>query len=166
MTVTKSLGDTTERISRAGLRAEPIKVLTTTDPVLVDAASTLGETIAAMQAGRGEPALIREDGRLVGIVTERDILKRVLNRDADLSRPVREFMSAEPFTLSPDATIGQALDAMSAGRYRNVPLVDDGRVVGLLRQQDLLAYVAEAFPQEILNLPPRPHQKMEEPEGA
>jgi CBS-domain-containing membrane protein len=57
--------------------------------------------------------------------------------------------------------------AMEQGHFRNVPLVDDsGTVVGLLRQQDLLEYVAEAFPQEILNLPPRPHQTMEEPEGA
>ena len=56
---------------------------------------------------------------------------------------------------------------MEQGQFRNVPLVEsDGTVVGLLRQQDLLEYVAEAFPQEILNLPPRPHQTMEEPEGA
>ena len=44
--------------------------------------------------------------------------------------------------------------------------VPKGTVVGLLRQQDLLEYIAEAFPQEILNLPPRPHQTMEEQEGA
>jgi CBS domain containing-hemolysin-like protein len=43
---------------------------------------------------------------------------------------------------------------------------EDGGIVGLLRQQDLLEYIAEAFPQEILNLPPRPHQVMEEQEGA
>ena len=56
---------------------------------------------------------------------------------------------------------------MESGHYRNLPLIDDaGKVVGMLRQQDLLSYVAEAFPQEILNLPPRPHQTMEAPEGA
>jgi hypothetical protein len=56
---------------------------------------------------------------------------------------------------------------MEGGHFRHVPLIEaDGTLVGLLRQHDLLAYVAEAFPQEILNLPPRPHQKMEEPEGA
>jgi CBS-domain-containing membrane protein len=59
------------------------------------------------------------------------------------------------------------MQAMERGGYRNLPLVDDdGDLVGLLRQQDLLEYIAEAFPQEILNLPPRPHQTMEEPEGA
>ncbi len=48
-----------------------------------------------------------------------------------------------------------------------LPLVDGaGNLVALLRQQDVLEFVAEAFPEEILNLPPRPHQLMEEPEGA
>ena len=56
---------------------------------------------------------------------------------------------------------------MQTGRYRNVPVVDDaGRLVGVVRQQDILKYLAESFPEELLNLPPRPHQRMEEPEGA
>jgi len=45
-------------------------------------------------------------------------------------------------------------------------LDETGAPTGLLRQQDIVEYVAEAFPQEILNLPPRPHQVMEEQEGA
>ena len=50
---------------------------------------------------------------------------------------------------------------MQTGRYRNVPLVDDdGRLVGVVRQTDILKYLAESFPEELLNLPPRPHQRM------
>ncbi len=76
-------------------------------------------------------------------------------------------MTSEPDTLSAGATLFEAMSMMDSGGYRNLPLIDDtGNVCGLLRQQDLLDYVAEAFPQEILNLPPRPHQLMEEPEGA
>jgi CBS-domain-containing membrane protein len=56
---------------------------------------------------------------------------------------------------------------MDRGGYRNLPLVDKrGALVGLLRQQDVVEYVAESFPQEILNLPPRPHQQMAEADGA
>jgi CBS-domain-containing membrane protein len=59
------------------------------------------------------------------------------------------------------------MDLMRTGRYRNVPLLDDdGRAAGVVRQQDLLRYVAESFPEELLNLPPRPHQTLEETEGA
>ena len=56
---------------------------------------------------------------------------------------------------------------MATGVYRNVPIVDDDRrVVGIVRQVDILKYLAEAFPEELLNLPPRPHQRMKESEGA
>ena len=56
---------------------------------------------------------------------------------------------------------------MQTGRYRNVPMVDEaGTLVGVVRQQDIISYLAESFPEELLNLPPRPHQKMKKAEGA
>jgi Mg/Co/Ni transporter MgtE len=48
-----------------------------------------------------------------------------------------------------------------------VPVIDQGgRLIGVVRQSDIIKYLAEAFPEELLNLPPRPHQKLKEPEGA
>jgi len=128
--------------------------------------TTLGEALAVMRERRGEALLVVDGARLLGILTERDVLRRVLGQNVDPSRPVSDFMTAQPATLDAGATLVEALLAMEAGGYRNLPLVEDGQVVGLLRQHDLLDYIAEAFPQEILNLPPRPHQLMEEPEGA
>jgi CBS domain-containing protein len=120
-----------------------------------------------MRAAGGDALLIIEGGRLAGIMTERDVLTRILGKSVDVNRPVRDFMTAEPHTLPAEATLLEAMAAMESGHYRNLPLIDEtGQVVGMLRQQDLLEYVAEAFPQEILNLPPRPHQLMEAPEGA
>jgi CBS-domain-containing membrane protein len=56
---------------------------------------------------------------------------------------------------------------MQTGRHRNVPVVDDdGRLVGVVRQADIIKYLAESFPEELLNLPPRTNQRMKEPEGA
>jgi CBS-domain-containing membrane protein len=56
---------------------------------------------------------------------------------------------------------------MKTGRYRNLPLLDDDDVlIGVVRPQDILKYLAESFPEELLNLPPRPHQTMEKPEGG
>ena len=56
---------------------------------------------------------------------------------------------------------------MQTGRYRNVPIVDDRRrLVGVVRQVDIIKYLAESFPEELLNLPPRPHQKMDRQEGG
>ena len=61
----------------------------------------------------------------------------------------------------------EALELMQTGRYRNVPIVDERRtLVGVVRQVDIIRYLAESFPQELLNLPPRPHQRMETSEGG
>jgi len=78
----------------------------------------------------------------------------------------RSFANA-PRTLDLDQTIRDAIVLMQTGRYRNVPLVDEaGHLVGVVRQADIIKYLAESFPEELLNLPPRPHQRMKEPEGA
>jgi CBS domain-containing protein len=165
--VMKSIGNTTERVGRAGLKRERASVLTSRQPLTVPAGTSLRDAIARMQEAGGEPAVICEGERVVGIVTERDILLRVFDPSADLDGPVDAIMTAEPRTLDADATVQEALDAMDRGSFRNLLLTDaDGGLAGLLRQQDIIEYVAEAFPQEILNLPPRPHQLMEEPEGA
>ncbi|HSH22413.1 MAG TPA: CBS domain-containing protein [Candidatus Caenarcaniphilales bacterium] len=164
---TKSLGNTTATVSRMELRTERVRVLARPEPARVESGTELREALREMQQARGEALLICHGRRLVGIVTERDVLDRVLGREIDDSRPVDDFMTADPHTLTADATLFEALRMMERGRYRNLPLVDDdGNVIGLLRQQDVLEYVAEAFPQEILNLPPRPHQLMEDREGA
>ena len=164
---TKSVGDTTDALSRFDLRSEKVRSVAQHQPRTVGPAATLADAIAAMRAQGGDAVLVTDGGRLVGILTERDVLTRVLGSAVDEARPVSEFMTADPHTLSAEATLLEAMQARESGHYRNVPLVDEQRqVVGMLRQQDLLEYVAEAFPQEILNLPPRPHQLMEEPEGA
>jgi len=165
--VLKAPGDTTERISRAQLRTERIKTLGHRQPIMVSTGTSLAGAIATMQANDGEPILITDGGRLLGVLTERDVLLKILGREESLDASVDEVMTRDPHTLTADSTVGEALELMESGRYRTVPLIDEsGAPTGLLRQQDIVEYVAEAFPQEILNLPPRPHQVMEEQEGA
>jgi CBS domain-containing protein len=164
---TKSIGRTSAGVSRVDLRNEKVRAVAQQEPLTVAPDATLDQALAKMRGGGGEALLVVDGDRLVGILTERDVLIRVLGRDADGSRAVSEFMSGEPRTLNVEATLIEAMTAMESGHHRHLPLIDDaGRVAGVLRQQDLLEYVAEAFPQEILNLPPRPHQTMEAPEGA
>jgi CBS domain-containing protein len=166
---TKRLGRTSATVSRAELRSERVRTVARARPAIVASGTPLHEALKRMRDAGGEAVLIRDDGQenLLGILTERDVLTRILGHDVDQARPVAELMTPAPDTLSADATLFEAMQMMESGGYRNLPLTDGGgRLVGLLRQQDLLEYVAEAFPQEILNLPPRPHQLMEEQEGA
>jgi CBS domain-containing protein len=163
----KSLGQTSATVTPHELRTERLRVLARRRTETIQAGSSVREAIRKMQAARGESLVVCRDDRPVGILTERDVLLKVLGLDVDLDGPLDPVMTADPDTIAADARVGEALGMMERGGYRNLPLVDDGgRLVGILRQQDVLEYVAEAFPQEILNLPPRPHQQLDEPEGA
>jgi len=85
----------------------------------------------------------------------------------DLEAAVDDYMNTEPRTLRLDQKVRDAIELMQSPRFRNVPVVDDdGHLVGVVRQVDILKFLAEAFPEELLNLPPRPHQRIERAEGG
>jgi CBS domain-containing protein len=151
------------------LTDERLRVLSRHDPVIVSPGTSLAECLAAIQRrGIGDSVFVCDPGgRLLGVLTERDIFGRIVGGDVDLAQPVERLMTTEPRTLDLDQTILDAIELMQTGRYRNVPIVDgDGSLVGVVRQNDIIRYLAESFPEELLNLPPRPHQRMKEPEGA
>lgn len=151
------------------LTEERLGVLSRRQPVTVAPGTPLAECVRAIQrTGTGDSVFVCDDeGRLLGVLTERDVFGRVVAEDVDLDLPVESLMTTEPRTLDLEQTIRDAIELMQTGRYRNVPIVDaDRRLVGVVRQADIIKYLAEAFPEELLNLPPRPHQLMEKPEGG
>jgi CBS domain-containing protein len=151
------------------LADEKLKVLSRRDPVTVRPGTSLAECVRAIQqTGTGDSVFVTDgDGRLQGVLTERDIFGRLVGGDVDMTQPVESMITTQPKTLLLDQPVRDAIDLMQTGRFRNVPIVDDaGRLVGVVRPQDVLKYLAEAFPEELLNLPPRPHQQMEQPEGG
>jgi CBS domain-containing protein len=135
--------------------------------------TTLGACLRAIQrTGTGDSVFVTDaDGRLAGVLTERDIFGRLVGPDVaagvDVDAPVEAFMTTDPRTLRLDQTVRDALELMQTAAYRNVPVIDeDRRLVGVVRQVDILKFLAESFPEELLNLPPRPHQRMEQAEGG
>jgi len=166
------VGDLTETaVARRipSITEERLRVLSRRQPVTVLPGTSLAECVRAIQrSGTGDSVFVCDlAGRLVGVLTERDIFARIVGGAVDLSQPVETLMTIEPHTLDLDQTIRDAIMLMQTGRYRNVPVVDSaGRLLGVVRQSDIIKYLAESFPEELLNLPPRPHQRMKEPEGA
>jgi len=151
------------------LTEERLGVLSRRQPVTVAPGTSLADCLRAIQqTGTGDSVFVCDaDGTLVGVLTERDIFGRIVAGHVDLSQPVETLMTRQPKTLDLDQTIRDAIVLMKTGRYRNVPIVDAaGHLVGVVRQADIIKYLAESFPEELLNLPPRPHQRMKEPEGA
>ena len=151
------------------LARETLRVVQRRGPLTVPPGTSLAECLRLIQrSGVGDSVLVTDgQGRLAGVLAERDIVAHLLGEPVDLRRPVETMMNREPKTFRIDQTVHEAITLMASGIYRNVPIVDDDRrVVGIVRQVDILRYLAEAFPEELLNLPPRPHQKMKETEGA
>ena len=151
------------------LTEERLRVLSRRQPVTVPPGTPLADCVQAIQrAGTGDSVFVCDpDGRLTGVLTERDIFARLVGGSVDLDQPVERLMTTDPKTLDLDDSIRDAIVLMQTGRYRNVPVVDElGRLIGVVRQSDIINYLAESFPEELLNLPPRLHQRMKAPEGG
>ena len=148
-----------------------LRVLSRRQPVTVSPGTSLADCVAAIQlTGTGDSVFVCDaDGVLQGVLTERDIFGRIVVGKVDLARPVESLMTTDPMTLDLDQTIRDAIDLMQTGLEAEAlsVLVDEGRhLVGVVRQVDIIKYLAESFPEELLNLPPRPHQRMKQPEGG
>lgn len=148
---------------------ERLIIVSRRDPVTVPPGTSLRDCVAAIQqTGTGDSVFVTQpDGRLVGVLTERDIFGRIVGGDVDLAKPVESMMTTTWHHLHVEETVRDAIELMQTGRYRNVPLLDDeDHLQGVVRPQDILKFLAEAFPEELLNLPPRPHQRMRKAEGG
>ena len=146
-----------------------LTVVSRREPLTVPPGTSLAECLWRIRrSGVGDSVLVAdESGRLVGVLTERDIFGRLIGTGVDLVAPVETLLTTEPRTLRLSDTVRDAMALMQTGRYRNIPIVDgERRLVGIVRPQDILRYLAESFPETLLNLPPRPHQTIDESEGA
>jgi len=153
----------------AKLLAEPIRSLHRRGGhIAIPPDTTIGEAARIMKTHRIGCVLVEAQGRLVGIFTERDILTKLVGTGYDPAAVrVDAVMTREVETLSPDDPIAFALQRMSIGGFRHVPLVDEtGRPVGVLSVKDIVDYLAENFPREVLNIPPEPGKQPQIPEGA
>ena len=154
--------DDDEKRIRGAILTGPIRGLLRGAPITVAPATTLEETVAVLQKSHvGCALVVGENGRLEGVFTERDLLNRVVGRGVDLKRArVSEHMTRNPETLGPDDRVAWALNRMNVGGYRHVPIVDgDGRPVGVLSVKDIVDFIVDLFPAEVLNLPPDPSQE-------
>jgi CBS domain-containing protein len=137
-------------------------------PICVPPSASIREVIHLIQKGSSIGALLITEGdQITGILTERDFLMRIVAHNVSYNDPVSKYMTPRPRTLSTDRPILEAIQIMNEGNFRHMPIVDPkGKPVALLGIRDLIQYFAEAFPEAVLNLPPRPHQTMGTPEGG
>ncbi len=138
----------------------PIADVKRSAAVTVPPDAPVQKAIDLMRAKKVSAVLVVERTRarrLVGIFTERDLVNRALPARNWARARVDKFMTKAPEALRAKDPLAYAVNKMSIGGFRHVPLVDDaGRPAGILSARNVLDFVVELCPEEILNLPPEP----------
>jgi CBS domain-containing protein len=148
------------------LRETPISELNLPDPLTVQTGTSIANAIKQMRKVHKSCVLICEDQTVVGLFTERDMLNKVAGGLADTAGPIDSVMTRNPRTLASGEHLSKAIHMMTQAGYRHIPLVDDDGTVGLLTARQVLIYIAEHYPAEVLNLPLKLNQTPKRVEGG
>ena len=117
-----------------------------TKATVTDAASdSLAEAATRMWNAQTGSLLVMDGENLIGIVTERDLLRAVANGQNPHDVPVKEVMRTEVITCGPQTTLKEAAKTMATKWIRHLPVVESGKVVGIISQRDLTGILAEAL---------------------
>ena len=149
------------------LKTESVSRLHPTEIRQVSPVQPVADAVALMRQHRVGCLLVCEGDKLVGIFTERDLLRRVLAQGKPLTIPVSSCMTPDPVTVHPKESISAAIRRMEEGGYRHLPVVDEaGQPLGVSSVKRIVHYLAEHFPATVYNLPPDPNSVPKAPEGA
>lgn len=131
------------RIMPDAVGSQPLSSLSPDDFVI--------DAVMIMHERRIGAILVTRDDALVGIITERDIVFRVVAARLDPGQTrIAEVMTANPDTIAPRADVMTALERMQSGGYRHLPVMDDGVLVGIVSIRDIYASVRAELEEAVL----------------
>jgi CBS domain-containing protein len=143
---------------------DTVKILAPSEPIKCTVDTTVHAATQEMADKRRAAVVVVDgEGRLIGIFTERDLVRRVAvpGRDPRQTK-LGDVMTPDPETLAPTDLIAYAINRLHHASYRTIPLVDEaGRPIGIMTVNDIVQWLAELFPEAILNL--RPGGKLKRP---
>lgn len=131
------------------LLTDRVKLFQGRHPIIVSPATPVREVLRLLADNKVGCLLVAENGKTVGIFTERDALLKLGEKAAELKdRPVSEFMTSKVESLPSSAKIAFAVHRMDHGGYRHVPVVNDkGDTVGIFSVRDILSYLTRKLGQ-------------------
>ncbi|MEO6398655.1 MAG: CBS domain-containing protein [Tepidiformaceae bacterium] len=121
--------------------ALPVSSIRFERPPTVPPTATVREAVDAMLGGRTGAVVVLDAGRISGILTERDVLKRIAGLADSSAAPVSEFMTKDPVTLRHNDPMAHALNKMGEGGFRHIPITQDGQLIGIATARDVMAWV-------------------------
>jgi len=122
---------------------QPLAALPKREIVGVGRSDPVGLAIREMKRRNTNFVLVMDGERMAGIITDRDILEKVAGPNEDLNAVTcAQVMTPDPQALHDDDTVAAAIYLMAAGGFRHVPIVDDGRPLGVLVVDDLFRYIS------------------------
>src|SRR5262245_34515348 len=119
--------------------SQTLRDVMTLEPICLDADATVADAAKAMKKGDVGDVLVKRDGQLCGIVTDRDLVVRCLAEDPKRAafKPLGEVCSAEIHSLSPVTEVEEAIQLMRDHAIRRIPVVENGSPVGIVTLGDL-----------------------------
>ncbi len=128
-----------------------IRDVMTTNPTTVERSTSVLEAAKVMAGEDVGPLPVTDGGRLVGIVTDRDIVTRVLAEERDAqSTTVADICSSDLVTVTPEDDLDQALRKMASAQVRRLPVVEGDRIIGIVAQADVARQAPEQQTGEIV----------------
>src|SRR2546423_1025540 len=116
----------------------------TRDVLTVEPSDTIGEAAEKMNAANvGAVVVVEHMVRIVGIVTERDLMRAVAARARAAEARVRQWMTPDPVTIEPETTVEDAAKIMFENNFRHLPVVKDGRPLGIVSLRVLSRWAFE-----------------------
>jgi CBS domain-containing protein len=113
--------------------------MTAGDVLTIEPTATLGQAARSMRQRNVGAAVVVENGELIGIFTERDLLRAIADSRHPDNHHVHMYMSRELVTLPSDHSPSEAAQIMTERRFRHIPVVDEGQLVGIVSIRDLVS---------------------------
>lgn len=124
------------------------------DIVTLSPDATLGDAVASLARNRiGAIVVTNADMGVEGIISERDVVRLIGERGVDvLAEPITGLMTKSVVTCAPDDTVPQIMERMTRGRFRHVPVIQGGKLVGIISIGDVVKYRVEEMERESAQL--------------
>ena len=152
---------------REELRAESVTHLDLSNFAAVESGTSVRDVVTKMREDKVNVCLITHQGRLIGILSERDVSQKIADSPSHWDEAVDMVMTPEPITIGIDASVADALWLMNEKNIRSLPTIrESGEIAGNMTYRALIDYLAARYPTEVLNLPPRPDQVAENVDGG